>query len=434
MSQSEQALPLFTTFVLSLTLLQISEKLGDSDLDKRIRKNQDLMSEILGSNVADGWVEFYERVMNETSHKKGRFPPEVMQTIADSLFGSRPQRNVSWPNAAFATNPREAASRLVQHSTTFRELTQNVILNKNYQNKPTEGFEGELQAALREEIAVQGNAYALEDFRFVKVLGSGSFGVVIQAVCKANSEFSVAIKFEVFRDDLSFVENIVRPTLCLSTSTLDRSVVVPLYDIFKVPLDEGITKATGVCCCTASVMELCGPTLAQEIDRIRLDAGCIPAAFMVDFLIEMSRIVKALQDENVFIGDIKDENLAFLLGRPGREDGQFTLIDRGTARPLALKSGASRRAIVGGVVGTKGFTDPIAKAGKYDPSSDLYSVGAILFKASTDSPLSLESIQTSSMLTHLFLSDDLRSFSGGRHWSGARSKRSRSWGPDTVLG
>jgi len=202
---------------------------------------------------------------------------------------------------------------------------------------------------------------AVGDYRIVRLLGEGGFGVV----CEAEDEMlgrRVAVK-------------LLRPELTRAPQTRERfrregRVLASL----KHPAIVTVYAAglSGDTCYL--VMELCeGETLE---DRIARDGPLAPPA-LADLLRPVCAALKTAHDRGIVHRDLKPANL-FLLA-----DGPTKILDFGIAQ-VVRGDGDLRLTRERELLGSLAYVSPEqARGERLDGRSDIYSLGVLLFEALT---------------------------------------------------
>ena len=129
-----------------------------------------------------------------------------------------------------------------------------------------------------------------------------------------------------------------------------------------------------------------GEELELEVQRQVLQEPLV-----VEFLIEILKILNFVHQQGVIHRDIKPTNLI-----RRRKDGKFTLIDFGAVKEIGtLAFDSHRKPIETQIIGTPGYMPPEQNNGKPIYSSDLYALGkTAIFAFTGRSPVEWETSET----------------------------------------
>jgi formylglycine-generating enzyme required for sulfatase activity len=222
---------------------------------------------------------------------------------------------------------------------------------------------------------IQEGAYSMTDgresefpeipgYRVVRLLGRGGWGIVYEAIQERINR-RVALKLLWPQPVASWAERVQREARV--TARLRHPNIVTIYDADWV--GERFYLA----------MELVeGGTLADRIER-----GPLSFEESVPILISIGEALDYAHRKDVIHRDVKPQNIMF------RDDGTAVLTDFGIARE---REGA-RLTVAGFLIGTPEYMSPQVLAQQpADASSDLYSLGIVLFEMLTgDVPFEADS-------------------------------------------
>ena len=201
------------------------------------------------------------------------------------------------------------------------------------------------------------------DYELIDELGHGGMGVVYRAR-QANLGRDVAVKM-ILRDRLAsdadrkrfFVE-------AAATAKLAHPGIVPVYEVGEF---DGRPFF--------SMQLVKGMTLAQKIAN-----GPLPQREAVRILIPICRAVHYAHEHGILHRDIKPSNILI------DESGRARLTDFGLAKQAGVHESLTR---TGAVLGTPTYMSPEQANGRVNamgPTSDIYSLGTVLYHMLTGRP------------------------------------------------
>ena len=195
-------------------------------------------------------------------------------------------------------------------------------------------------------------------FELIEEIGSGGMAVVWRARdTRLRRPVAVKILRPQFAEDPDFVERF--ESEARHAASLAHPNVAAVYDTGFEAGPDGRTRYI--------VMELVdGPSVAEV-----LRTGAMPIALAIDVAIAAARALAAAHRRGIVHRDVKPGNL--LIG----PDGRVRLADFGIARALT----ATRLTTAGTMFGSAPYMSPEqARGDEVLPSSDLYSLGVVLFE------------------------------------------------------
>ena len=195
-------------------------------------------------------------------------------------------------------------------------------------------------------------------FELIEVIGSGGMAVVWRARdTRLRRTVAVKILRPQFAEDPDFVERF--ESEARHAASLAHPNVAAVYDTGFDAGPDGRTRYI--------VMELVdGPSVAEVLRK-----GAIPIPLAIDVAIAAARALAAAHRRGIVHRDVKPGNL--LIG----PDGRVRLADFGIARALT----ATRLTTAGTMFGSAPYMSPEqARGDQVLPSSDLYSLGVVLFE------------------------------------------------------
>lgn len=202
----------------------------------------------------------------------------------------------------------------------------------------------------------------LGDYQLLEIIGQGGMGVVYRAH-QISLDRQVAIKM-IRRDRLSSDSERQRFLAeAQATARLEHPGIVPVYEVSE-------TDGTPF----FSMQLVSGETLAD-----RLVNGPLPQREAAKLLAAVARAIDHAHKEGILHRDIKPSNI--LLGPEGRP----LVTDFGLAKFLHSGNALTN---TGSILGTPSYMSPEQAAGRgaSGPTSDVYSLGTVLYHALTGRP------------------------------------------------
>lgn len=205
-----------------------------------------------------------------------------------------------------------------------------------------------------------------ECYEIVRVIGYGGMATVYEARHTRLPAKRYAIK-------LLLPEFAVKPELVIrfareaeTASRIEHENVVDVYDVHRT--DEGTPYI------------VCEYLEGKELGDLLHEAGRLPPAIVVGIACQICEGLRAAHEAGVVHRDVKPENV-FLVGDP--PDPQAKLLDFGISK-VAETDGEGKLTRTGLVMGTPSYMPPEqARGAKVDHRTDIYGVGAILYRALT---------------------------------------------------
>jgi eukaryotic-like serine/threonine-protein kinase len=228
-------------------------------------------------------------------------------------------------------------------------------------DQPTGAFEAEAaSSSVVRQFAAEGGALA--DFELIKVIGRGGMGVVYKARQKSLDRL-VAVKMLVGEGAQNSTVVSRFQSEARSAAALRHPNIVAVYQIGECP--EG----------HFFVMEYVkGPTLQTVIEKQGQDQP-LPLGWAVNLMIPVVDAVHYAHTKGIIHRDLKPANIMI-----DRASNRPVVLDFGIARRLDEPAGLTRAGVV---IGTPSYMPPEQageKVGAIGPPSDVYAMGAILYR------------------------------------------------------
>ncbi len=205
--------------------------------------------------------------------------------------------------------------------------------------------------------------YRMDDFVLLEEIGRGGMGIVYRARRYSTGEV-VAIKMMLKGELATDIEKQRFDAEAKAAALLSHPNIVPIYEV-------GEHRGRSWFC----MRLISGKNLAQL-----LSAGPLPAETIARILMQVSQAIEYAHQHGILHRDLKPSNILMdETGRPYVCD--FGLAKRDTGLASLTKSGA--------VIGTPAYMAPEQAAGargQMGPTSDVYSLGAILYHMLTGHP------------------------------------------------
>jgi serine/threonine-protein kinase len=205
--------------------------------------------------------------------------------------------------------------------------------------------------------------YRLGDFELLEEIGRGGMGIVYRARRISTGE-SLALKMMLKGELASRVERQRFEAEASAAAGLDHPNIIPIFDVGEF---------AGRPYFTMKLVE--GRTLAQW-----LNAGPISPEKAARLLLQISAAVQVAHEQGILHRDLKPSNILI------DEQEHAYVCDFGLAKQV---TGATSLTRTGAVIGTPAYMAPEQAAGargQVGPTSDVYSLGAILYHMLTGSP------------------------------------------------
>jgi tRNA A-37 threonylcarbamoyl transferase component Bud32 len=201
------------------------------------------------------------------------------------------------------------------------------------------------------------------DYEFIEELGHGGMGVVYRAKQISLGRY-VAVKM-ILRDRLASAADRRRFFVeAEATAKLSHPGIVPLYEVGEL---DGRPFF--------SMQIIPGSTLAR-----RIADGPLPQRDVVRLIIPICRAVHYAHEHGILHRDIKPSNILI------DEHDRARLTDFGLAKQAGVHESLTRTGVV---LGTPTYMSPEQANGRVNalgPTSDIYSLGAVLYHALTGRP------------------------------------------------
>jgi eukaryotic-like serine/threonine-protein kinase len=213
----------------------------------------------------------------------------------------------------------------------------------------------------------------LNQFRIVRLLGSGGMGDVYEAIDLELGRIALKTIRPALAQDPAILARFKEEVL------LARPVSGPnvcrIYQLYVPP------KASGCPCAAFLVMEyLEGETLADRIEK----GGPAAPKEALTIATQLCAALQAIHDAGVIHRDLKPRNI-MLVPRHGSE--QVVVMDFGLARVASQDASAAETGITmpGHIMGTPDYMAPeqFEPGGKITPATDIYGLGIVLYELVT---------------------------------------------------
>ncbi len=204
-----------------------------------------------------------------------------------------------------------------------------------------------------------------ERYRILELLGRGGMGIVYKV---EHTRIGKLLAMKLLAGELSRNQEVVRrfKTEALTASKLSSPNTVQVFDYGA---SEGLTYL---------VMEL---VTGDDLGRILKNDGKLPATRVGRVVVQVANSLAEAHHQGIVHRDIKPENVMLLKARDGSDLAK--VLDFGLAK-LREGSELSELTSQGAVVGTPYFMSPEQVRGdSVDNRSDIYSLGALMYRALT---------------------------------------------------
>jgi serine/threonine-protein kinase len=196
-----------------------------------------------------------------------------------------------------------------------------------------------------------------------KEIGRGGMGIVFQARRISDNQ-AVAIKMILRGEFASTVERFRFEAEAIAASRLNHPNIVPIFEIGKHENHDFFCM---------KLLE--GESLAE-----RLSKRPLPARTAAEVMLQISSAIAHAHQQGVLHRDLKPSNILL------DQNGVAYVADFGLAKSIHGQQSLTRS---GAVIGTPSYMAPEQASGmksQIGPSSDIYSLGAILYHALTGRP------------------------------------------------
>ncbi len=204
-------------------------------------------------------------------------------------------------------------------------------------------------------------------YRIVELLGRGGMGIVYKV---EHVRIGKLLAMKLLAGELSRNQEVVRrfKTEALTASKLSSPNTVQVFD-FGVAESQGLTYL---------VMEL---VTGDDLGRVLKLNNALPATRIGRIVLQVANSLAEAHQLGIVHRDIKPENVMILPARDGSDLAK--VLDFGLAK-LREGSELSELTSQGAIVGTPYFMSPEQVRGDpVDPRSDIYSLGALMYRALT---------------------------------------------------
>jgi serine/threonine-protein kinase len=256
----------------------------------------------------------------------------------------------------------EVARQHPQLADELRELWGAVMLadavGTQVATSPSAEFEAVDEPSYTMELPCQ-----LGDYELLEELGRGGMGVVYRAHQKSLSR-EVAVKLVLRGKLASETERRRFRAEAEAAASLDHPGIVPVYEVAEV---DGQLFF--------SMQHISGQTLSQ-----RLAAGPMPARETAELMSKVATAIHFAHRHGILHRDLKPSNILM------DKDGEPHITDFGLAKQVDAGADITK---TGTVLGTPAYMAPEQAAGgrgRMGPSTDVYSLGCILYHMQTGRP------------------------------------------------
>jgi len=202
-------------------------------------------------------------------------------------------------------------------------------------------------------------------YRILEALGRGGMGIVYKV---EHVRIGKLLAMKLLAGELSRNQDVVRrfKTEALTASKLSSPNTVQVFDY---GVSEGLTYL---------VMEL---VHGDDLGRLLKTNGTLPPSRLGRIVVQIANSLAEAHQAGIVHRDIKPENVMILKARDGQDLAK--VLDFGLAK-LREGSELSELTSQGAIVGTPYFMSPEQIRGEaVDPRSDIYSLGALMYRALT---------------------------------------------------
>ncbi len=204
-------------------------------------------------------------------------------------------------------------------------------------------------------------------YRILEPLGRGGMGIVYKV---EHVRIGKLLAMKLLAGELSRNQEVVRrfKTEALTASKLSSPNTVQVFD-FGVSDTQGLTYL---------VMEL---VTGDDLGKVLRLSSALPATRVGRIVVQVANSLAEAHHHGIVHRDIKPENVMILPARDGTDLAK--VLDFGLAK-LREGSELSELTSQGAIVGTPYFMSPEQVRGDpVDPRSDIYSLGALMYRALT---------------------------------------------------
>jgi len=204
-----------------------------------------------------------------------------------------------------------------------------------------------------------------ERYRIRELLGRGGMGIVYEV---EHTRIGKLLAMKLLTGELSRNSEVVRrfKQEALTASKLSSPNTVQVFDF---GVSDGLTYL---------VMELIA---GDDLGKVLRNQGPLPSSRLARIVVQLCSSLAEAHQKGIVHRDIKPENIMLVRGRDGSDIAK--VLDFGLAK---LREGADLNDVTsqGAIVGTPYFMSPEQIRGEpVDPRSDVYSIGAVMYRAVT---------------------------------------------------